>query len=194
MADSIPKSLTSLGLTRDELSRIRSAGRLAREFVGLDARAMAQVAAITAALDDRFLLHAIPATSAPSPSLSAASDQLLTRAQAAQMLSLTGPALDHAVKRGAAPAPVDPDAAERRWRLSDIRAQLDALPARARLLREEEVVAMLSIGRSTLWRLSKQGALPGPVYPAPGSARWRLQDIEDYLSAITARRAERAAA
>lgn len=46
-----------------------------------------------------------------------------------------------------------------------------------RLLTEREVAELLNIGRSTIWRGVKNGAIPSPV-KIGGATRWRSVDIQ----------------
>lgn len=49
----------------------------------------------------------------------------------------------------------------------------------ARLLRDKQVAALLSISRSHLWRLVKQQRIPAPVKIGPKMTVWKSAVIND---------------
>lgn len=49
-----------------------------------------------------------------------------------------------------------------------------------RFLREEEVVAVTSLSRATIWRLVKSERFPQPVSITPGRIGWRESAIADW--------------
>ena len=62
-------------------------------------------------------------------------------------------------------------------------------PSTCRLLTVRELSAALAIHERTCWRLSAlaesgQGSFPRPVRIGPKTIRWRLSDVEAYLSAL----------
>ena len=50
------------------------------------------------------------------------------------------------------------------------------------LLTVEEVARILCVSKRTIWRLVASGELPPPVKVGKRLRRWRLQDIEDFVS------------
>jgi excisionase family DNA binding protein len=50
------------------------------------------------------------------------------------------------------------------------------------LLKADEVAGLLSIGRSTLWRLVSAGQVPSPLHVGR-AARWRRGELEAWLAA-----------
>ena len=51
-----------------------------------------------------------------------------------------------------------------------------------RLLRRKEVEQMVSLSRASIYRLADLGAFPRPVKVGPRAVRWRLGDIEQWIS------------
>lgn len=51
-----------------------------------------------------------------------------------------------------------------------------------RFLREEEVVAVTSLSRATIWRLVKANQFPPPVNITPGRVGWRESAIAGWQS------------
>ena len=45
-----------------------------------------------------------------------------------------------------------------------------------RLLRDKHFAALLSISRSYLWRLVKQGKIPAPIKLGPKTTVWKSED------------------
>ena len=45
-------------------------------------------------------------------------------------------------------------------------------------LRDTDVAQRYSIGRTTVWRWSREGRLPAPIQLSGGCTRWLLSDIE----------------
>lgn len=58
----------------------------------------------------------------------------------------------------------------------------------ASLLRRKEVLRLIGVDASTLWRWRKAGAFPAPVKVTRQTLRWRETDIANWLEAH--RRAE----
>lgn len=50
------------------------------------------------------------------------------------------------------------------------------------LLRVAEVSEMLSISKSSVWRLTKSGILPQPLKISERTTAWRLSDIQDFIN------------
>ena len=48
------------------------------------------------------------------------------------------------------------------------------------LMRQSDLMELLRISRSTLWRMSQQENFPKPVF-VRGMKRWRLEEIETWL-------------
>lgn len=53
-----------------------------------------------------------------------------------------------------------------------------------KMLTEKDVLAIVRIGRSTLWRLERAGRFPRGVYIAPNTKRWYLDEIASWQRAI----------
>jgi len=53
-----------------------------------------------------------------------------------------------------------------------------------KMLTEKDVLAIVRIGRSTLWRLERSGRFPRGVYIAPNTKRWYLDEIVAWQRAI----------
>ena len=49
-------------------------------------------------------------------------------------------------------------------------------------LRDKQVAEMLSIGRSSVWRLAKEGKLPAPFKMSERVTVWKLSDIEAFVA------------
>lgn len=49
------------------------------------------------------------------------------------------------------------------------------------LLTVREVAAWRRVGISTVWRDTRRGTLPKPVYVTPRAPRWRLRDLRAAL-------------
>ena len=67
-----------------------------------------------------------------------------------------------------------------------VRAVLDNYPA---ILRTVDVLALLRISRSTLWRRVRDGEFPQPVRLGGAKSRavgWRRTDVERWLEALPA--------
>jgi predicted DNA-binding transcriptional regulator AlpA len=59
---------------------------------------------------------------------------------------------------------------------------MGALPIDA-VLRPRQVMALLGISRTTLWRLwSRQKLLPPPLQLGPNSVGWRESELRDFLA------------
>ena len=50
-----------------------------------------------------------------------------------------------------------------------------------RLLRRRQVEEITGMGRSSIYRLMKNGGFPRPVRVGPAAVRWRASDIADWL-------------
>ena len=46
---------------------------------------------------------------------------------------------------------------------------------------DREVSTRFSMGRSTIWRMAKNGRFPRPVRLGPGITRWRRTDLEEWM-------------
>lgn len=72
--------------------------------------------------------------------------------------------------------------------LSDIKHEREHSPTSLhstdplRIIRASELAEILSISRTTLWRLEKEGHLPRKITIGSRSIGWLRKDIEDYLS------------
>ena len=53
--------------------------------------------------------------------------------------------------------------------------------AERKIIRAAEVVEMLAISRTTLWRLIKAGKFPPPLKLSVRARGWRLSDVEAWL-------------
>ncbi len=51
-----------------------------------------------------------------------------------------------------------------------------------RLLRRKEVEQMVSLSRASIYRLADSGDFPHPIRVGPRAVRWRLGDIEQWMS------------
>ena len=51
-----------------------------------------------------------------------------------------------------------------------------------RLLRRKEVGQMVSLSRASIYRLMDSGDFPHPIRVGPRAVRWRLRDIEEWMS------------
>ena len=51
-----------------------------------------------------------------------------------------------------------------------------------RLLRRREVEQMVSLSRASIYRLADLGDFPHPIRVGPRAVRWRLGDIERWIS------------
>ena len=51
-----------------------------------------------------------------------------------------------------------------------------------RLLRRREVEQMVSLSRTSIYRLADSGDFPHPIRVGPRAVRWRLGDIEQWIS------------
>jgi prophage regulatory protein len=54
---------------------------------------------------------------------------------------------------------------------------------RGGLIREKQVLKLLPIHRSTLWRWVRQGTFPQPSKVAPGVTAWSKADVTGWLEA-----------
>ena len=57
-----------------------------------------------------------------------------------------------------------------------------------RLLRRTEVEAMIAVSTATLYKMIKEGRFPASVHLGSGTVRWRLSEVQAWLSALTAGR------
>jgi len=51
------------------------------------------------------------------------------------------------------------------------------------LLTVKQVARRLAVSVRSVWRYARAGRLPAPLYPTPRSPRWRLADLERFLTA-----------
>lgn len=49
-------------------------------------------------------------------------------------------------------------------------------------LRDKQVAEMLTIGRSSVWRMAKEGKLPAPFKMSERVTVWKLSDIEAFIT------------
>jgi len=49
-------------------------------------------------------------------------------------------------------------------------------------LRDKQVAEMLTIGRSSVWRMVKEGKLPAPFKLSEKVTVWKLSDIEAFIA------------
>lgn len=49
-------------------------------------------------------------------------------------------------------------------------------------LRDKQVAEMLTIGRSSVWRMAKEGKLPKPIKLSERVSVWKLSDIEAFIA------------
>lgn len=49
------------------------------------------------------------------------------------------------------------------------------------LFTDLEVCEMLSIGRSTLWKMARIGKFPKPICVSPKIRRWHRKDVDQWL-------------
>jgi prophage regulatory protein len=52
---------------------------------------------------------------------------------------------------------------------------------RSQLLREPDVLQIIQISRSTLWRLVRQGTFPRPLKLSVGATAWKADEVEDWI-------------
>ena len=50
-----------------------------------------------------------------------------------------------------------------------------------RILRAKDVVAVLGVSRTTLWRWVKDGTFPQPIQLGPATAGWRESVVWDWI-------------
>ena len=55
-----------------------------------------------------------------------------------------------------------------------------------RLLRRAEVEQMVAVSTATLYKMIKEGRFPASVHLGAGTVRWRLSEVQAWLSALTA--------
>ena len=51
-----------------------------------------------------------------------------------------------------------------------------------RFLRLKEVEQMVGLSRTSIYRLMDSGDFPHPIRVGPRAVRWRLRDIEEWMS------------
>ena len=56
------------------------------------------------------------------------------------------------------------------------------------LIRDRDVAARLDIARSTLWKWVADGIFPKPLRLGPRAVRWRVADLEAWISRAAAGR------
>ena len=49
------------------------------------------------------------------------------------------------------------------------------------LLRTRDVLKLVPVGRSTLWRMVKNSEFPRPIRIGPRAVGWRVYDIEKWI-------------
>jgi len=52
----------------------------------------------------------------------------------------------------------------------------------ALLVTSKELAAMLAVSERTIWRMAKEGMLPRAITMGKKSVRWKLIDINDWIS------------
>ena len=52
-----------------------------------------------------------------------------------------------------------------------------------RLLRLSEVLTRTALGRSTIYRLMREGSFPEPLRIGARAVRWRQSEVEDWVAA-----------
>lgn len=57
-------------------------------------------------------------------------------------------------------------------------------PRRGRLLNQKEVIEIVRLSRSTIYRMVKAGKFPEPIYPTTNRKFWFEEDIWDWLNAV----------
>jgi predicted DNA-binding transcriptional regulator AlpA len=61
------------------------------------------------------------------------------------------------------------------------------------LLSAKDVAEMLRVSRRTVFRLRARGDLPAPVELSANIVRWRVADLQEYLSRLKSRRSRQGA-
>ena len=56
----------------------------------------------------------------------------------------------------------------------------------ARVMKVRDVMDALGVSRVTLWRLVKAGKFPQPIRIGSRILRWRVEDVEAWLTAVSA--------
>lgn len=57
-------------------------------------------------------------------------------------------------------------------------------------LRDTDLAARFNVSRNTIWRWKRESPeFPRPVYLSPGSARWKLSEVEAWEATQSASRA-----
>ena len=51
-----------------------------------------------------------------------------------------------------------------------------------KILRMRDVLEMVSVSRTTVWRQVKAGDSPAPIRLSPRSVGWRQSDIEEWIA------------
>ena len=52
----------------------------------------------------------------------------------------------------------------------------------AQILHEPDVLALLGVGKATLWRWRKAGNFPAPLQLGPNRIAWRRDEVERWLA------------
>ena len=52
------------------------------------------------------------------------------------------------------------------------------------ILRTRQVMELLGVGRTTLWRWSRKGIIPKPVRLGPRAVGWRADELQDWLDRL----------
>ena len=55
-----------------------------------------------------------------------------------------------------------------------------------RLLRRNEVEAMIAVSTATLYKMIKEGRFPSAVHLGAGTVRWRLSEVQSWLASLEA--------
>lgn len=53
-----------------------------------------------------------------------------------------------------------------------------------RLLRIGEVVAMVALGKSSIYRMIAVGTFPAPLRIAPNASRWRYSEVRAWMDGL----------
>ena len=58
-----------------------------------------------------------------------------------------------------------------------------ASPVPRAMYRENDVMQLISVSRSTLWRWCRVGLFPKPIRLGPNSIRWKRAEVDTWLDA-----------
>ena len=56
-----------------------------------------------------------------------------------------------------------------------------AIMSRTRLINEKEVLALIGLSRSTLWRLERAGQFPSRLQVSTRAVRWNLAEVLEWI-------------